>query len=284
MFRIGLYGDEVNFYRNLAASCGTATPRCYYAELDAETQGMAIVLEDLSEMCAGDELEDTTVHELELALDAMASLHASFWPGHSRHDLSAVRASSGVKPAGNVSDWRELPADLRAIMPPAAIDIADRLCEEYPAVRDYLLSHSPQTVVHGDFRLDNVFYSQKGPTVPVTVIDWQTVCRCNGGFDLGWFLSLSLDVDQRRTHEEPLVRHYHSVLTERGVKDYDFDACWYDYRVGVLNAFWREIGAVSLQVGNGARGLQLRDAFALRASTAVADHEGGAVLNRLALA
>ena len=60
----------------------------------------------------------------------------------------------------------------------------------------------PRTIVHGDFRADNLLF---GPARPV-VLDWQTASFGTGTSDLSYFLGSSLPVPVRQQHEEALVR------------------------------------------------------------------------------
>jgi hypothetical protein len=40
--------------------------------------------------------------------------------------------------------------------------------------------------------------------------------------------------DRRRAFERDLLRTYHDKLLMYGVKNYDWDACWYDYRLSAI--------------------------------------------------
>jgi len=48
--------------------------------------------------------------------------------------------------------------------------------------------------------------------------------------DVAYFLSAGLDPSERRQHEADLVHFYHAELTRRGVRNYDWDHCWHEYR------------------------------------------------------
>ena len=63
------------------------------------------------------------------------------------------------------------------------------------------------TAIHGDFRLDNMLFDGSGSARPVTVVDWQTVHVGSGPQDVAYFIGNAFaDVDERREHEERLVR------------------------------------------------------------------------------
>ena len=90
-----------------------------------------------------------------------------------------------------------------------------------------------QTLVHGDVRVDNVMFGPDDQH-PVVLIDWQAVMVSNPLQDLAYLLSQNLTVDDRRAHEDELVRYYFDQLVALGVTGYTLEQCWDDYDVGVL--------------------------------------------------
>jgi hypothetical protein len=53
--------------------------------------------------------------------------------------------------------------------------------------------------------------------------------------DVGYFIGGALSTEDRREHEERLVRIYHDTLTANGVTDFTWEDCWDQYRRQV---FW----------------------------------------------
>jgi hypothetical protein len=88
------------------------------------------------------------------------------------------------------------------------------------------------SLMHGDYRLDNVLFDPDRTTV--TVVDWQTLGAGLPARDLAYFTGTSLLHDVRRLADEDLVATYHAELSGYGIDDYDRDTCWRDYRVGML--------------------------------------------------
>ncbi len=70
----------------------------------------------------------------------------------------------------------------------------------------------PWTVVHGDFRLDNLMFGGER----VAVLDWQTVRLGPAMSDVAYFIGSALQPDDRRSNEESLVREYHAALVAAG--------------------------------------------------------------------
>jgi aminoglycoside phosphotransferase (APT) family kinase protein len=69
----------------------------------------------------------------------------------------------------------------------------------------------PSAVIHGDYRTDNMLFDAAGGTIPLAVIDWQTIQVGNAMADVAFLLGASLDPADRRTHEHDLVREYYQA-------------------------------------------------------------------------
>ena len=93
-----------------------------------------------------------------------------------------------------------------------------RLGAEFPGRLEAALRHVaslPSTVVHSDLRADNLLFSPDGNTV--TIVDWQGAGVGPPGFDLAYFLSQSLTVEDRRLAEVDLLALYQDALADHGV-------------------------------------------------------------------
>jgi aminoglycoside phosphotransferase (APT) family kinase protein len=69
----------------------------------------------------------------------------------------------------------------------------DREVPELDEVGDWLAEHCPedhpQTLVHGDYKLDNVMFGPERPVELVAVFDWEMATRGDPRVDVGWMLS-----------------------------------------------------------------------------------------------
>ena len=103
------------------------------------------------------------------------------------------------------------------------VALVDRLVPHLPG---YLRRRPrPWTVVHGDFRADNLLFGRDR----VVVVDWQTVGLGPGPSDLSYLLGASLTPDDRRRHEATLVDRYVDGLARQGVA-LEREAIWEQYR------------------------------------------------------
>ena len=96
------------------------------------------------------------------------------------------------------------------------------------------MTSPPLTVAHGDFRMDNLFFGTAPGDAPVAALDWQGCLREKAVADLAYFLSGSIPIEDRRTHERDLIAKWHETLVHGGVSDYSAEQAWEDYRRAIL--------------------------------------------------
>jgi hypothetical protein len=232
-----LYLREVSFYRELAHTLPIHTPRPFVAEIDPDTDDFILILEDLAPFRQVDQLAFCSLDDARTALAEAAALHAPRWGDPSLQSLDWL----AVRPAQlSASVTERLPAVIglfkdryRDVLEPEYLALVEKLPEGLARSRED--RSSPRTVQHADFRLDNVLFDVKGGMRPMATLDWQTLRLGPGVMDVAYFLSAGLDPALRRQHESELVRFYHGELTRRGVRNYDRDQCWHDYRRQTLH-------------------------------------------------
>jgi aminoglycoside/choline kinase family phosphotransferase len=225
------YEIEVSFYRELAPRLPVRNPHCYVALHDPATDDFILVLEDLAPATQGDQLAGCSADQAAIAVDELPRLHAPLWgdpslaalPWLSRSDAGAIAMTTML--VTNLHDGFR--ARYHERLDPDVL----ALCERFmPRLASYLANRDgPWTVAHGDYRLDNLLFgvAQGGPAV--AVVDWQTVTHGPGISDLSYFIGAGLLIDDRRTHEEQLVRSYHAALDAAGIA-LAWDDCWLQYR------------------------------------------------------
>ena len=96
-----------------------------------------------------------------------------------------------------------------------------------PLIPRYNCSYKrARTLLHGDYRLDNLMF---GGPYPHAVVDWQTVTLGCALRDVAYLAGSSLDPALRAANERALIAHYFEVLASYGV-DLTCDECWHFYR------------------------------------------------------
>lgn len=232
-----LYQREVNFYRVLAPTTAIHTPRAHVAEIDPATDDFTLILADLAPARQGDQLAGCSLADAATAMAQAAALHAPRWGDASLDRLDWL----AIRPARlNALVDAALPRIIGlfrdrydGLLAPGHFALVERLPAAIVAMRKD--RSAPRTIVHGDFRLDNIMFDVSGGTAPMATLDWQTVGVGAGLTDVAYFLSAALDPADRRRHEDDLVHVYHDALCRRGVHDYDWAQCWRDYRRHTLH-------------------------------------------------
>ncbi len=229
------YETEVRFYQQLAPTLPIRTPTVFYADIDVETASFVLLMEDLAPARQGDQLVGCTPAEAAIAIDELVKLHAPRWGDPTLADLEWLHRDPEQSRMFMLSflpmlwtGFRERYADrLGADVHQAGDALFTELESYFDAVRE------PLTVVHGDYRLDNLLFSSSGGEVcSVAVVDWQTCAHGPALNDVAYFIGAGLTVDDRRACEPELVRRYHTALVEAGVRDYGWERCWEDHRRG----------------------------------------------------
>lgn len=275
------YEVETRFYEQIAGEVDLRTPRRYYSHYDPGTGDFVLLLEDLSSARTGDQVVGCSGEEAALCLRELAKFHAAWWenPRLEQFDwlpitnetVRAQTAQSNYQEA-----WGPFVERFGDQVPVSILEIGERFGQRIIRLMDQL-SVPPRTIMHGDFRLDNLFFASEGGA-PLAVVDWQIMSRGRGVFDVAYFMTGTLKPDDRKARERDLLRMYHDVLVERGVKGYDFEQCWQDYRASTLFC-WLYVVIVlgTLDVAT-ERGLALFTSNLERGVAAISDLNAGELL------
>jgi Ecdysteroid kinase-like family len=233
---LGIYDREVRFYRELAPRLGGPLAGCHFAVIDPGEGWFTLLLEDVSPAVQGDQIAGCTVEQARLALQALAKLHA---PLFADPQLGATPwlNQENVLSQGLMNQL--LPAFLERhgerVLPEH-----QEVCRRFVASLDGWVSdrRPPLGLVHGDYRLDNMLFGAQEAPRRFVVVDWQTVSWGPVMTDASYFLGGSLTLEDRRAHEQELVREYYDALGAHGVGGFDWADCWREYRrqsfLGVL--------------------------------------------------
>ena len=222
------YEVESSYYRDLRDALDVGAPQCFHVERDEETDDFLLLLEDFAPCRQGDQITGCSVSEAIACVDELVRLHGPLWNSKFLSTLPWLNRSTDKDRSGS-----------QALMQTVFVGFMDRygdwlttearhVGEEF--VRDsggYFRRELPhRTVVHGDFRLDNLLFRGDGG---VGVVDFQTVTHACGAQDLAYFIGAGLTTDVRREHEQALVQRWVEGLRGYNVTLSSDDA-WLEYR------------------------------------------------------
>jgi len=229
-----MYLREVRFFAELAHRVSMRVPACHHAAGDDATSQFVVVMEDLGGLRCVDQTVGMAVEDAERAVSELAAWHALWW--RKADELVgagiAVCLSDPIYPAVLPmvfgEGWDKLAA---ADLLPSAIEaIGPRFG---PAMAGLLtdLATDPTTMIHGDFRADNLLFAPDGS---VALVDFQLTGRGSGAYDLAYFVTQSLEVDVAAANERALFDRWIAALQVGGVPEADLGRMWEDYRKAAL--------------------------------------------------
>jgi hypothetical protein len=223
---LGMAVREAEFYADVAPSVGLRVPRPYYAAT-GEDGLFTLLLEDLSVIgCKFSNGEwGVTADAAARALEDLARFHARFAD-------PAERAA--------VAPWLARPEprmDVTPLLRMILDEHRDALTSDYVAAGELYIRHhdrinelwnaGPQTYIHGDTHIGNVFLDQGR----VGFHDWGLSRVSTPMRDVSYFLTMTVDPEERRRSERDLLRLYLGALRAAGGPEIGFDDAWSVHRV-----------------------------------------------------
>ena len=268
----GGYRNEVRFYTDLAEGLAVRTPTCLHGAVSDDSTVFTLILEDLAPARQGDQIAGCTLDQLVVAAENLAGLHAPRWCDPALRELDWIGSSLGEQAVMIVQ-----------IVTPMFVErYGDRLSPEtvqvleaFAAGVERWFAEEPDrfTVVHGDYRLDNLLFASAAGGDPVAVVDWQTLSIASGGRDLAYLLGNSVEPGERREVEDDVRAAYLARLVELGVAGVDLATVVADERHGAFQGpFITMLGAIA--VGRTDRGDDMFVAMAERSATQIRDLDG----------
>ena len=271
---------EVFVYRTLGDELPVRMPRCYGAEVDARRGRNLMILEDLAGSARFRDIrEPVTETEAEAVVDVMAAQHAAYW--------ETPRFAGDLQPLTVRSATSDLLGDLvrrrfignmkgqAADIVPESMQREGRILFERSADVDAFWASQPQTVIHGDTHLGNLFFEGEAPGF----IDWQVTRAGVGMRDVAYFATGSVEPELLRKIERGLVERYAASLDAAGIP-VDVDQLWTIYRVGTTE-FYTSVVAAS-EAGERAQDPEICRVGVERAVAAIEAHDSLTVLATLA--
>jgi Ecdysteroid kinase-like family len=281
---LGMYEAEIRFMKELDHATPVRTPRVFAAEIVSGTADFVVVMEDLGHLVMGDQVEGVTLAMARDAVLTMADLHAAWWGKVQRPEMEWVPSVVHARIEGLSQMWPALwmgfTAKFHDVLPEGGAAAGQAIADNFWRVMNKI-AEWPWTLLHQDYRVDNLFFDPANPDDAVVVIDWQGIGRGPGIYDLCYFLGGSLTIEDRRVGERALVEDYHARLVERGITDYPLERLWHDYRFGHLTSCSTAVlvGA-TFDLAN-ERGRALVEALGSRHFQAVVDLDSTSLLSEL---
>ena len=239
---------EVRFYQELQSRLSIRTPKCYFAQIIDEGPEFVVLMEDLHPAQQGDQLRGCTPRIAEAAVLELAGLHGPSWCDSSLHKMKWLRDECEPPPVTTQDLYRnQLPGFLDRFAQHLADDEIGIIEAVGAADSGPLFESLPEvfSLVHVDYRLDNLLILERGDDTEVTAVDWQSITLGAPLNDVAYFLGAGLLPEVRIEVEQDIVRAYHAKLQQAGIA-FDWADCWENYRRGVFAGFAVTVIAATL--------------------------------------
>jgi hypothetical protein len=291
---LGAYEREIRFYEELAPEIDLVTPRCFYSAFDPnpmegrEQEALdflerfppwlvrlalplllwfagrsprryVLLLEDMSPRRFGDQVNGCDLARAEFVLRSLARFHASKWGDVGLVDRAWISRVDVLTRFGAEFFRRSRPLfkqNFGGRLPPRMLDIVDWLEGRVPALMRSL-ARCPSTLIHTDFRLDNLCFDDAGD---MTVLDWQGPAFGPGEIDLAYFITGNVPQPIAIEHEARLCEAYHEELVANGVSGHSLEASRHAYDLAKLWVAMRMIPTDQMDFEEG-RGRTLIDTW-----------------------
>lgn len=263
----GGYRNEVRFYTDLADDLSIVVPRCLHGAVADDSTVFTLVLEDLAPARQGDQIAGASDEQILLAVENLAGLHAPRWGDPTLADIDWLQTSGG-----------DAIAFVEMVTPMFVERYRHRLSEQARTVFETFGARSgawiereptTRTLVHGDYRLDNLMFATSTGGAPISAVDWQTIGVGSGPRDLGYLLGNSAEPEARRRHEPEALGRYREAMANLGVA-LTADEVMAMYRHGTFQGpFITMLGSIA--VGQTDRGDDMFMAMAERSAAQILD-------------
>ena len=229
-----MYEREVKFFHELAARSPIRVPNGMGGSVSEDGAQYYLLMEDMGGHREVDQNVGMEIADAERAIDALSTWHAEFWGDAESYLESGAVVSladpvyPAVLPLVFGEGWEKLDAAME--LHPSIREVGPKWSDGLPDMLTKL-SASPTTVIHGDYRADNIFFDENDEVV---LLDFQLTGLGTPSYDVAYFITQSLVAEVAAEHEQALFDRYVAGLISAGVPQEDTARLWDDYQVAAL--------------------------------------------------
>jgi hypothetical protein len=235
---------EVRFYDligRLSPQPYPNIPKCLSRFIAGDQRNYCLVLEDcLASHQSYETVDFSCLESWKAAAAALASFHQCF-TGSLSQDCVETNADTAQDVERYITklieEFDQFSADHQGIVEESVLSLMARCI---PSIRTFekekmncVFQNKLTTILHRDAHLKNFLYPRSADG-EMLIVDWQFWGLGIGTFDLRHLLGSALRGDMRQ-HQRALVAHYYSAYLNELDVDYSWEACWSDYRKGIID-------------------------------------------------
>jgi hypothetical protein len=235
------YEREIRFYREVAPCTPIRVPRMFATIMEPADNVFILVMEDLKDLTVGDQVIGMSRVEVLAAVETIAPLHALWWNGDQRQALPWVPSVEqqltmlSLTPEAIRMAWPLFLESFGDSLPPSGRALGERIIRHLEGILAAFVKGT-RTLVHFDYRADNLFIDGRTQLPRIVVLDWQLAMWGPGAYDVARLAGGSVLPAERGGHHEEIVECWHKGLVVGGVTGYSSEEAWRDYRLGAVVA------------------------------------------------
>ena len=235
----------INFLFSLLPLGGVSWLTVKFLELASKNRRLrryVLVLEDIADARPPSQVEGGSLDDALISLETLAKFHAHHWMKEESIAVSdriwALNRLPKVSQASYARNREEFIGRFGELVGDEKMRVID---DTQDRLEDLLapLAQDPWTLLHGDYRLDNIMFRPNGEIV---VIDYQLLSKGRPGWDVAYFITTALSADYK-SEEETMLKHYHETLLRAGITNYSFEELVDDVELTKLLLAHRLVGS-----------------------------------------
>jgi hypothetical protein len=256
------YEREIVVYQTLRSTLGLPLPRYFYGAMDPDPAAWlerpvlflfehlplravnwviaqflklsgkskrryVLILEDIADARQPTQLLGGSLDDARRSLQVLARFHAHNWMRTDAQEayrrIWPMDRAARVFQASYVRNREQFIERYGAVVDDDMLARLDEIQGRAPEISASLAAE-PWTLLHGDFRLDNLLFRPDGEII---VLDFQGLGSGRPAVDVAYFITTALTAEHR-DEEAHLLRSYHDALVDAGVSTYPWDDLVHD--------------------------------------------------------
>ncbi|MEM7009251.1 MAG: phosphotransferase [Thermodesulfobacteriota bacterium] len=247
----GVYEREIMFYRELSKKSPIRVPKCYYTVIDESNNNFLLMIEDAGDWIPGDQVGGLSVKQTKSAVTSIGKFHAHWWESEELENLKWIPIENRSPLHAFHDNWDDFKNVHSDVLDKQDINAGDLIAKSGERIQE-LSMVGPRTIIHYDFRADNMMFNQLDE---IMVVDWQTALISFGAFDVGRAVCGSHHGIIEKIHHVKFLELWYQVLMDHGVSNYTFEEAWRDYRIGIILSSYVPVAAHHFLSHEGSHGI-----------------------------
>ncbi len=234
---------EIDFYMNVNRTDELPIVKCHDAYIFNDKKHFLLLLDDISnDYCSANDINRNEMAIWLMAAESLAKFHSYYWNGANSNELKLLHGDNKTMEEKIKNYHNALDKFL-----PYASDYYDNeiLGVYHSALEDAIMferksndrreQNNNISVIHGDSHIFNFMFPKVASQKPL-IVDFQFWRMGISALDVMNLTRVAFPFMNEPEKHLEILKHYHTLLLEYGVKNYNFEECLDDYRLSAATA------------------------------------------------